>query len=158
FATWVEVVLKARTVVAGTEGSSQVQFFLPGVATVCSPFGIATSCACDERTDPICLTSLTAPPQCLVLPLPVTITTGNTTHLPPAGGTFVFLVSGGTQTSYNLMTTFGTLSASNVAFNQSFTLTLSANTSITTRRTITLTATDAVSGQLGTLTLTQCFI
>jgi len=54
--TWVEVALEARTVVAGTEGSSQAQFFLLGAASdfnACtvsppgqiSPYGIAMTCA-----------------------------------------------------------------------------------------------------------------
>src|SRR5262249_54849619 len=114
FAGWAEVELEAHAVVVGSEGSSQVRFFLPGAASdfntctaappaLCSPFGVATTCNCDERTNPTCSTAHVPapPPQCLVLALPVTITTGNTTHLPQAGGTFVFLVSGGTQTSYN---------------------------------------------------------
>lgn len=63
--TWVEIALTARTVVSGTEGASQAQFSLPGAAedfndcTVappgrCSPYGFATTCSCDERTNPIC--------------------------------------------------------------------------------------------------------
>ncbi len=54
--TWVEVALEARTVVAGTEGSSQAQFFLLGAASdfndctvsppgQISPYGIAMTCA-----------------------------------------------------------------------------------------------------------------
>jgi hypothetical protein len=154
--TWVEVVLEARTVVAGSEGTSLVRFFLPGAAsdfnncTVAppgqiSPYGVATTCACDERTDATCPTFSGISPVKLI--------TANTT-LPREGGTFTFNVSGGTQTSYALTTTAGTLSTLNVVFGQSFTLTLPPNPSIT-NLTITLTARDAVTGQQGTLTLTQ---
>jgi hypothetical protein len=155
--TWVEVELEARTVVAGSEGSSQVIFFLRGAASdfnncsvappgQVSPYGIATTCICDERTDPTC--------PVFTGTSPVTLTTASTT-LPSAGGTFTFGVSGGTQTSYNVTATAGTLSTQSVLFGQNFTLTLPPNPSTTTNLTITLTARDATTGQVGTLSLTQ---
>ena len=63
--TWVEVELEARVTVAGSEGSSTARFFLPGAAADfnncdvsppgrISPFGTATTCACDELVDPRC--------------------------------------------------------------------------------------------------------
>ncbi len=69
--TWVEVSLEARASVAGSEGSTHVQFFLNGIVTdfnkcdiappgQISPYGIALTCGCDERTDPECL-PVTAP-------------------------------------------------------------------------------------------------
>jgi adhesin/invasin len=47
FAGLVEIELDARTVVVGSEGASQAQFFLPGgcVFPPSPPFGTATSCA-----------------------------------------------------------------------------------------------------------------
>ena len=70
--TWVEVALQARTTVAGTEAASQATFFLNGAASdfnscllappgPISPYGVATTCACDE-TDPNCPVSLTTGP------------------------------------------------------------------------------------------------
>jgi hypothetical protein len=155
--TWVEVVLEARTVVAGSEGTSLVRFFLPGAVNdfnncmvappgQISPYGFATTCTCDERTDPTCPTFTGVSP--------VILTTANTT-LPRGGGIFTFNVSGGTQTSYALTTTAGTLSTLNVVFGQSFTLTLPPNPSTTGNLTITLTARDTVTGQQGSLVLTQ---
>jgi len=155
--TWVEVELEARTIVAGSEGSSQAIFFLRGAASdfnncsvappgQVSPYGIATTCVCDERTDATCPVFTGASP--------VTLTTANTT-LPSAGGTFTFSVSGGTKTSYNLTATAGTLSAQNVIFGQTFSLTLPPNPSTTTNLIIILTARDATTGQVGTLSLTQ---
>jgi adhesin/invasin len=49
FAGLVEVELNARTVVVGSEGSSQARFFLPGACIVppVAPFGVGTTC-----TDP----------------------------------------------------------------------------------------------------------
>src|SRR5258707_2768914 len=60
FADWVTVEIEARAVVAGSEGSSQASFLLPGLGadfnnclvlppSFCSPYGVATTCACDER-------------------------------------------------------------------------------------------------------------
>jgi len=170
FAGWVEVELEARAVVAGSEGTSQERLFLAPLASdlsnctiappgLCSPYGVATTCTCDERTDPMCpITALPTPPQCLVLASRFTIAIGSTnlgrTTLQNTGGIFTLIVSGGSRTSYNLMTTVGTLSTLNVAFNQPFTLTLPANTTGAPLM-ITVTAIDVGTGQQGTLTLTQ---
>jgi hypothetical protein len=65
--TWVEIELEARATVEGSEASTTVRFFLPGLASdfndcevsppgQISPFGIATTCGCDEITDPTCPT------------------------------------------------------------------------------------------------------
>ena len=155
--TWVEVELEARTIVTGSEGSAQVIFFLRGAASdfnncsiappgQVSPYGIATTCVCDERTDATC--------PVFTGTNPVTLTAASTT-LPNVGGTFTFGVSGGTQTSYNLTATAGTLSTQSVIFGQTFSLTLPPNPSTTTNLTINLTARDATTGQVGTLSLTQ---
>ena len=155
--TWVEVALEARTVVAGSEGSAQAIFFLPGVASdfsnclvtppgAISPYGIATTCACDERTDPA-----TCP--VFVSAGPVTILTTDTI-LPNTGGTFTFTVSGGSETSYSLVASAGTLSTLSVIFGNPFTLTLPPNNA-TAPLTITISARDVVTGQVGTLNLTQ---
>jgi hypothetical protein len=63
--TWIEIELEARATVAGSEASSKARFFLPGLAAdfedcdiappgVLSPYGQATTCGCDELTDPTC--------------------------------------------------------------------------------------------------------
>jgi hypothetical protein len=154
FAMWVEVELVARTVVAGSEDTSRARFSLPGAApdyTNCSvvppgqpsPYGIATTCACDDRTDPTCPT-LSAGGS-------VRITTASAV-LPNGGGTFTFGVTGGSQTSYAITASAGTLNPSVVNFGQSFTLTTTAAQNATT---IILTAIDLTTGQSGTLTLTQ---
>ncbi len=156
--TWVEIELEARAAVQGSEASARARFFLRGIASdfsdcevsppgQVSPFGLATTCGCDERTDPGTCPVFTGAN-------PVTLTTSSTT-LPAAGGTFNFTVSGGSQSSYNLSTTLGTLSTLSVAFGNSFALTLNPNTSTTTSLSITVTARDAVTGQNGTITLTQ---
>jgi hypothetical protein len=153
--TWVVVDLEARTVVAGSEGLALARFVLSGAAadfTNClvpppgqvSPYGIATTCACDERTNAICPT-LSAGGN-------IRITANAGTTLPNGGGTFTFGVTGGTQTSYVLTASAGLLNPAIVNFGQSFTLTTTATQNGTT---ITLTATDLVTGQNGTLTLTQ---
>ena len=70
------------------------------------------------------------------------------------GGTFTFAVSGGTQSAYDLTTTSGTLSTPRVVFGQPFGLTVVANaTGLSVS--ITLTAKDVTTGQVGILTLTQ---
>lgn len=155
--TWVEIELEARTSVQGSEATSRARFFLNGVAsdfTNCSvsppgqvsAFGIATTCICDERTDPETCPVFTGTTA-------VRLTTGSTT-LPQAGGVFNFTVSGGTQTIYNLSTTTGVLSTLNVNFGQSFTLSVNANLT-NSPIAITVTATDGVTGQMGTITLSQ---
>ncbi len=154
--TWVEVELEARTVVAGSEGGSRVRFFLRGLVSdfnnclvappgQVSPYGVATTCSCDERKNPICPAGFS----------PVTITPVNTTlPLPMNGGTFTFAVSGGTQSAYDLTTTSGTLSTPRVVFGQPFGLTVGTNaTGLPV--TITLIAKDVTTGQVGILTLTQ---
>jgi hypothetical protein len=89
--------------------------------------------------------------------IPVILTIPNMT-LPQAGGTFTLNVGGGTQSSYDITTTLGTLSTQQVLFNSqgptTFMLTLPANTSMQPL-TITVTATDIHTGDTATLTLTQ---
>jgi protocatechuate 3,4-dioxygenase beta subunit len=66
--TWVEVQLEARASVAGSESASDAIFFLPGLASdfddcevappgQISPYGVATTCTCDEATNPLCLST-----------------------------------------------------------------------------------------------------
>jgi hypothetical protein len=163
--TWVEVTLEARATVAGSESSSRATFFLPGLAsdftnrTVAppgsiSPYGIATTCACDELTAP----SGSCPTATAAI-APVTITPGNVT-LTNAGGTVNFTVIGGTQTSYTITTSAGVLSpSSTVTFvapaGGTFTLTVAPRMGQTTSLIITVTAIDAVTGQRGSAIVTQ---
>ena len=156
--TWVEVTLRARTVVSGTEAASQATFFLAGAASdfnnclvsppgATSRYGIATTCACDESTDPNCPTVAVAGP---VLITPVS----GSTILPMTGGTFAFNVTGGTQTSYTLTIPAGsgTLNPTVVNFGGTFTLT---TTIAQSGLTIVITAIDMVTGQAGVITLMQ---
>jgi hypothetical protein len=166
--TWVEVEIEARATAAGSEGFNRARFFLPGLAndfTNCdvsppgqlSPYGLATTCGCDELA--------ADPGACPTIGdlSPVNITPGNAT-LPAAGGTTVPLsVTGGTETSYIVATTAGTLtntatgesgSSIVVDFGDSFTLAVLPNTT-GGGRTITITATDEITGRTGTATITQ---
>ncbi|GIX47661.1 MAG: hypothetical protein KatS3mg131_1872 [Candidatus Tectimicrobiota bacterium] len=156
--TWVEVALEARATVAGSEGSDMAIFFLPGAASdfddedvappgAVSPYGVAITCACDERVDPTCL-------------IPVSISPSSAT-LSAGGGTVTFTVSGGTRTTYTVTTTAGTLinldtgesgTTITVAFGQSFVLTTTPDQD---GQTITVTVTDDLSGQTAQATVTQ---
>src|SRR5205814_8288004 len=76
FAGWVEVELEARAVVTGSEGTSQVRFFLRPLAGdfsdctvappgVCSPYGVAAACTWDEQACRKCPVTMSAdvPPR-----------------------------------------------------------------------------------------------
>lgn len=164
--TWVEIELEARATVSGSEASTTARFFLPGLASdfndcevsppgQVSPFGVATTCGCDELTDATCPTSAGLTPITLVS------LSGSTVIANPAGGTLDFTVAGGTQISYTVSSSAGTLtnltsgqagSSILVNFGENFRLTTTAGQ---TGATITLTATDLVTGQTGTTTVTQ---
>src|SRR5262249_4617366 len=109
--------------------------------------GTATTCACDERTAPaLC--------QAPTLHGSIIISSASGATLPTGGGTFTFSVTGGTQTSYTLRSNPGgvVLNPTTVIFPTSFTLTTTASQN---GLTIILIATDTVTGQSGTITLTQ---
>jgi hypothetical protein len=161
--TWVEVELEARAFVAGSEGLSRARFFLNGIVSdfnnctvappgAISPYGTATTCSCDERTNPICPAGLA----------PVVIRMLNPIQpLPSAGGTFTFAVTGGTQSGYDLSTSIrasesspSPLSTTRIVFGETFGLLVPENTT-GAPVTITVNATDLTSSQVGTLTLTQ---
>jgi hypothetical protein len=104
--TWVEIELEARTTVAGSEASSKARFFLPGLASdfndcevsppgQLSPYGLATTCGCDEQVDPACPTVSGGAGPVLVIP------TGPD-PVPRTGGTVRLSISGGTQLSYSV--------------------------------------------------------
>lgn len=156
--TWVEIELTARATVVGSEGVSRARFFLPGAVSdfnncqvappgQISPFGIATTCACDEKEDTLCPTFAGSNS--------ITITSASGTMLPGAGGTFAFTVSGGTQIGYDLTTSTGTLSATTNVPPGGFTLTIPANPSNTTPLPISIVARDTLTGLTGSLTVTQ---
>jgi hypothetical protein len=157
--TWVEIELEARATVFGSESSSTARFFLPGLAAdfencdvappgQISPYGVATTCACDESTDSSCPRSIS-----------ITSISGSFS-LPAGGGTLAFHVEGGVEKSYTVSTTAGTLqnesgqtgSSVQVNFGEDFTLT---TTSDQDGATIILTAEDNDTGQQGTATITQ---
>jgi hypothetical protein len=166
--TWVEIELEARATVTGSEAFSRARFFLPGVVNDfndCevappgqrSPYGLATTCGCDE---------LTAPPgACPVLASlsPVAVAPGTTTISASGGTAGPFSATGGTETSYRVTTTTGTLTnlatnatgtAISVTFGSTFQLDVGANTS-GSPVTITITVRDEVTGLSGTASVTQ---
>lgn len=159
--TWVEVALEASTIVGGSEFLSRAVFFLPGLADDfnnllipppgrVSPFGVATTCACSELSEPTCPVS--AGPV-TIIPAEVTV---------PVGGDIVeFDVIGGTQSSYTVTTTDGVLTNTvttqsgrviTVNFGEAFTLTTGPSEDGTT---ITITAIDDITAQEGTAIVTQ---
>jgi hypothetical protein len=148
--TWVEIRLEARATVAGSEAATHAIYFLPGLAddfndcTIAppgqiSPYGTAITCACDERTDPTCPTRGTL--------TPVNITPPSTTLFSDRGGSVEFRVSGGSETSYLLSSTGGTLSTSSVDFGETFTLQVPPR--VGGEDVILVTALDLVTGQAG---------
>jgi len=154
--TWVEVQLKARATVAGSEASSTATFFLPGVVSDfddCdisppgqeSPYGQAITCSCDETVDPECPT------------LRVTITPASDT-VPAAGGTVLFEVEGGTGAIYAValepMSGACTLHPSIVIPEAPFTLNCGPNTTGSVA-VFTVTATDQTTGQSDFAIVTQ---
>ena len=161
--TWVEVELEARVFVAGSEGLSRARFFLNGIVSdfnnctvappgAISPYGMATTCSCDEQTNPICPAGLA----------PVVISMLNPIQpLPSGGGSFTFTVTGGTQSGYDLSTSIrasanspSPLSTTRIVFGETFGLQVPANAT-GAPVTITINATDLTNGQVGTLTLIQ---
>jgi hypothetical protein len=161
--TWVEVALEARTTVAGSEFFSRAIFFLPGLASdftvenvappgFISKFGRATTCTCSELSDPTCPTLLGLNP--------VTISLSSST-LTSVGGTITFTLSGGSQTAYDVQATAGTLNGVSqeptptpVAVNFGDTATLVVGVTATAR-TIIVSASDQVTGQLASALIDQ---
>lgn len=101
------------------------------------------------QTGTLTLTQTAPVTLVLTIPIPANI-------VPVTGGVFSLTVGGGTQTSYDVVTTLGTLSAQNVVFAQgrTFTVTIPANTTGTIRS-ITISATDTVTSDITSLTLNQ---
>jgi hypothetical protein len=165
--TWVEVELEARAFVAGSEGLSRARFFLGGIVSdfsdctvappgAMSPYGMATTCSCDERTNPICPASLAPVTIC-----PVSLPCSNPLSIPSASSTYTFSVTGGTQSGYDLSTSIrvspsspSPLSSTRIVFGETFGLLVPANTT-GMPVTITVNATDLTNGQVGRLTLIQ---
>jgi protocatechuate 3,4-dioxygenase beta subunit len=163
--TWVEVELEARTTVAGSEAFSTARFFLPGLVDdfndcevappgQLSPYGLATTCGCDELVDPTCPTISGLAPVSFVLE-------AGTLPLPKGGGVLTFSMTGGAQVSYNVTTTAGTLTNTTtgttgtsiiVNFGETFTLTTGSTED---GLAIVLSATDLVTGQQGTTIVNQ---
>jgi hypothetical protein len=155
--TWVEVELEARTTVAGSEASSKAHFFLPGLASdfddcdisppgQLSPYGLATTCSCDELTDPGCST-ISGPtgPVAIVISRVITPVTAQ-------GGKLELSITGGIPISY-------TVSVSGVVSAEA-TLTNASGTTATTvivraGETVLLTIPPLATGVLGnTFTVT----
>ncbi len=162
--TWVEVELEARTTVSGSEFFSRTTFFLPGLAddftveTVAPPgqistFGRATTCTCiDELTNPAC-------PSLLGLN-PVRIVDLSSDTIPGSGGEVTFTIQGGSQSTYEVRASTGTLNGVpqplpiTVNFRDTVTLAVGPNPNDTSR-TIVVTAIDEVTSQQTTITITQ---
>jgi hypothetical protein len=164
--TWVEIELEARTTVDGSEASSRARFFLPGLVTdfnncdvtppgVVSPYGVATTCGCDELDDATC------PTTSGLGPIIFTILAG-VVPVPAGGGTVTFAISGGSQTSYTVGTDIGTLrnnvtlasgAAIVVDFGETFNLIVPGPSGAA--RTITLNAIDLVTGVQQSTTVAQ---
>jgi hypothetical protein len=152
--TWVEIQLEARTTVAGSEASSTATFFLPGLADdfndcdvsppgQISPYGVATTCSCDEAVDPTCPTRTFLGPVLVQADTPI---------VPAAGGVVTFTVAGGAERTYLIEATDGTLSAQRINFGETFTLTVPADGTFSQ---IIVTVTDEVTLQTSTVTITQ---
>jgi hypothetical protein len=150
--TWVEVELEARTTVAGSEGSSNVRFFLPGLVDDfrncdvpppgrVSPEGRAQTCSCDETADPSC-------PNRTFLG-PVILTPASTTLPYDQGGIVIFTPAGGTESTYIIKSTGGSLLGSTIVnFGDSFVLDVPALSGDLVD--IIVTAIDGITGEQGT--------
>lgn len=152
--TWAEIQLEARTTVAGSEASSTATFFLPGLASdfddcdvsppgQVSPYGVATTCSCDDAVDPTCPTRTFLGPVLVQADTPI---------VPAAGGVVTFTVAGGAERTYLIEATDGTLSAQRINFGETFTLTVPADGTFSQ---ILVTVTDEVTLQTSTVTITQ---
>jgi hypothetical protein len=163
--TWVEIELEARATVAGSEASARTRFFLPGLASDfnncqvsppghLSPYGLATTCGCDELADPLCPTASETTP-----PVTIVILAGSTPEpIPGTGGRIFLQVTGGTQSGYTVSTTNGTLTNASgtsgttivVVFGEEFSLNIPALPPGTLALTTTITAVDTVTRQQDT--------
>jgi hypothetical protein len=155
--TWVEIQLEARVTVAGSEGASTATFFLPGLADdfndcdvsppgQVSPYGVATTCSCDEAADP---TDPTCPIRTFLGPV---LVQADNPIVSGAGGVVTFTVEGGAERTYLIEATDGTLSTQRITFGETFTLTVPASLGFTE---ILVTVIDEVTLQTTIVTVTQ---